>query len=186
MLKFLLRNAVRKFGRHYAYDTSYLTYLLDTDRQAFLKFNRVNAIAQHHRNVPPAVFFAASLRAIATQDCGPCLQLVVKMALEAGVDPETVKAIVERDFSSAPDDVVLSMRYTELVCQHAPEVDELRPLLVERWGDRGLVSLAMAITASQTYPTMKYALGFGKTCSRIDIAQESVVPVLALGALAPA
>jgi len=40
---------------------------------------------------------------------------------------------------------------------------------VKRWGKLGLISIAFAITASRIYPTVKYALGHGKACSRIVV-----------------
>ncbi|MGH6911941.1 MAG: hypothetical protein ACREE0_09900 [Phenylobacterium sp.] len=48
--------------------------------------------------------------------------------------------------------------------------DPLRDEIVRRWGDRGLVALGMAITTARMYPTLKYALGYGKACSRITVA----------------
>ena len=41
--------------------------------------------------------------------------------------------------------------------------------IVKRWGRRGLISLAFAITASRIYPTVKYALGHGKACMRVIV-----------------
>jgi hypothetical protein len=41
------------------------------------------------------------------------------------------------------------------------------------WGQRGLTSLALAITAAHLYPTMKYALGHGHACRRLTIGGET-------------
>ena len=46
--------------------------------------------------------------------------------------------------------------------------------IVKRWGPRALVSLAFAMTAARLYPTVKYALGHGKACSRVVVGGAPV------------
>jgi len=53
------------------------------------------------------------------------------------------------------------------------EADPLRDEIVRRWGKAGLVDIAMSLTTAQMYPTLKYALGHGKTCSRVTVAGEA-------------
>jgi hypothetical protein len=36
-------------------------------------------------------------------------------------------------------------------------------------GPRAVVSLAFAIVTARMYPTVKYAMGFGKACTRIVV-----------------
>ena len=47
--------------------------------------------------------------------------------------------------------------------------DPLRDEIVGRWGERGLLAVSLAITTGRMYPTVKYALGYGKTCSRVMV-----------------
>ena len=49
--------------------------------------------------------------------------------------------------------------------------------VVRRFGRRGLVSLAYAMLAGRMYPTLKYALGHGHACRRLNIGGETT-PVL--------
>jgi hypothetical protein len=46
----------------------------------------------------------------------------------------------------------------------------LRDEVVRRWGQKGLVALTLALTTARMYPTVKYALGHGKSCSRVMVA----------------
>ena len=48
--------------------------------------------------------------------------------------------------------------------------DPLRDEIVRRWGKNGLTAIALALTTARLYPTLKYALGHGKTCSRVVVA----------------
>ena len=45
---------------------------------------------------------------------------------------------------------------------------------MKRWGRRALVSVAFAITAARIYPTVKYALGHGKACTRVVVGGTPV------------
>jgi alkylhydroperoxidase family enzyme len=107
------------------------------------------------------------------EDCGPCTQLGIDMAQRQGVDPEILRAVVARDFPAMPDDVALAVRFAEASLRHAPEADDLREEALRRFGKRGLVSLAFAMTAGRLYPTVKYALGHGRACMRLTIGDET-------------
>jgi hypothetical protein len=48
---------------------------------------------------------------------------------------------------------------------------------VKRWGERGLISLSFALAASRVFPTVKYALGHGKACTRLTVSGKQL-PVL--------
>jgi hypothetical protein len=68
-----------------------------------------------------------------------------------------------------PDDVALAWRFTRATIDHDPCADQYRDDIIKRWGPRAVISLAFAIAASRIYPTVKYALGHGKACTRIVV-----------------
>jgi hypothetical protein len=73
-----------------------------------------------------------------------------------------------------PPDVALVWKFTRATLAHDPAADEYREEIVKRWGRRALVSVAFAITTARIYPTVKYALGHGKACSRVVVAGTPV------------
>jgi hypothetical protein len=54
----------------------------------------------------------------------------------------------------------------------------LREEVVRQFGKRGLIALSFAMLAARMYPTLKYALGYGRACTRLAIGGEKV-PVFA-------
>jgi hypothetical protein len=48
--------------------------------------------------------------------------------------------------------------------------DPLRDEIVRRWGEKALVAIGLSLVASRMYPTLKYALGHGKACSKVTVA----------------
>jgi hypothetical protein len=91
------------------------------------------------------------------------------MAERAGVSADVLRAVLGDNPDAMPPDVALAWRFTRATLAHDPAADDYRAVILERWGRRGLVSLAFAITASRIYPTVKYALGHGKACMRVVV-----------------
>lgn len=177
MLDWLIRRRIESFGRRYDYDVSYMTEILDQDRDGFLKFSRVVELAARPGPVPAAAWFAAKLAATLSEDCGPCTQLVTRMASEAGVPVALVGAIVQGNEAAMSDDAVLGWRFARASLAHDPQADRWREEIVVRWGEGAVVALALGIAASRMFPTIKYAMGHGKSCQRIRVDGRELVPL---------
>ena len=173
MIRWFMQRWIDRFERTWNYDASYMRDLLDIDPRAVLAFSKVGAMSSYRKDVPPTAYFAAAVTGTMAEDCGPCTQLVVDMAQRAGVDPAVLRAVVARDVTAMPYEAALAVRFTEAALHHAPEADDLRDEVVRQFGKRGLVSLAFAMTASRLYPTLKYALGHGRACTRITVGGET-------------
>ncbi len=174
MIKWALRKAIGKFEREWKYDASYMRGLIDASPRAAWLFSRAAALGQFRRDVPIEPWFAAGITAVRHEDCGPCAQLGVAMAERAGVSPAVLRAVLADNPDAMPQDVALAWRFTRATLAHDAAADEYRQAIVQRWGQRGLVSLAFAITASRIYPTVKYALGHGKACTRVVVGGTPV------------
>jgi hypothetical protein len=177
MLKWFLRRWIAKFQRTWNYDASYLRELVDADPRAMLAFGKVQGLTKYRKDIPLAPYCAAGMVAVMAEDCGPCTQLAIDMAEREGVEPAILRAVVARDYAAMPYDVALATRFTEASLRHAPQADDLRDEVVRQFGQRGLISLAFAMVVARTYPTLKYALGRGKTCTRLTVGGETQ-PVL--------
>lgn len=96
------------------------------------------------------------------------------MAEAGGVKPETLRAILAGDEAAMGADAALGWRFARAsLARDMEAADPLRDEILRRWGDKGLVAIGMAITTARMYPTLKYALGYGKACSRVTVAGEA-------------
>ena len=177
MLKWFIRRRLAAFEKTYGYDASYARELLDNDLGAFLAFAKITSMGNYHKGAPESAIYAAKLVGTLAEDCGPCTQLNVTMALKAGVDGKQLAAVLARDEAAMSDDVRLAVRFARTSLAHDPEADVHRDEVVKRWGKQGLYSLTFGLTASRVYPTVKYALGYGKACQRI-VVEGKPVPVV--------
>jgi hypothetical protein len=169
MLKWLMHRGIGTFERQWHYDASYLHEIVEASPRAAWMFSRAAAIGKYRKDVPAAAWAAAAITAVRHEDCGPCTQLGVSMAERAGVDAAVLRAVLTDDPGGMPDDVALAWRFTRATLDHDPAAEQYREEIVRRWGPRAVISLAFAIVASRTYPTVKYAMGHGKACTRIVV-----------------
>jgi hypothetical protein len=169
MIRWFLRRQIARFERIWNYDAGYLHELIDIDPRALLTFGKVQALTKYRKDIPPAPYCAAGIVAVMAEDCGPCTQLGIEMAERAGVDPAILRAVVARDYQKMPYEVALAVRFAEATLHHAPQADDLRDEVIRQWGKRGLLSLSFAMLSARMYPTLKYAMGYGKACTRLTI-----------------
>jgi hypothetical protein len=169
MIRWALRKGIDKFERHWNYDASYMRDLIDTSPRAAWLFSRVTALGRFRRDIPVEAWCAAGITAVRHEDCGPCTQLGVTMAERAGVRPEVLRAVLADNPEAMPAEVALVWKFTRATLAHDPDADRYREAIVKQWGRRALVSVAFAITAARIYPTVKYALGHGKACTRVVV-----------------
>jgi len=174
MLTWFIKRRLAAFEKQYGYDASYLRELADTDLRAFFKFARAASIGNYRRDIPSEALHAVRLAAIVAEDCGPCTQLCVAFALEDGIAPRTIAAVLAGDERAMPEIAHLGYRFVRAVNARDPAVDELRAEIVRRWGKRALVAVGLQMVNARLYPTLKYALGYGKACERVIVAGEPV------------
>jgi len=177
MLKWIIRRRLAGFERAYDYDMSYAHDILRASLTAFRRFAGVLGMAEYRRDVPLAAWYAAKLAATLAEDCGPCTQLVATMAERAGVKAADLRAVIAGDPTAMGDEASLGYRFAQATLRRdLAAADRLRAQVLARWGERALVSLALAIAAARVFPTVKYALGHGRACSRVTVGGESVAP----------
>ncbi|HYG28491.1 MAG TPA: hypothetical protein VD906_16515 [Caulobacteraceae bacterium] len=179
MLKSLMHAIVGRFQKRYDYDVSYMRALIAADPAAFLAFSKVQGLGGYAK-APKAAIIAAKLVATLAEDCGPCTQIVIRMGEEQGVPASVLKAVLTGDEAAMGADAALAWKFARAsLARDMEAADPLREEVVARWGEKGLATLALAIASSRVYPTVKYALGYGKTCSRVQVKGEGVSPLAA-------
>ena len=175
MISWWMRRRIQAFENEYDYDMSYVRQLLDVSPKAAMLYAKATQLGTFRQGVPADVYCVAQLVAVMREDCGPCVQLGVKLARKAGVSAKTLRAVVTGDFEGLSKECALAARFAVSVLQHDPEADTFREELKRHYGNLGVVSLACAVTVARIYPTMKYALGHGKACTRVVVDGEAVV-----------
>jgi len=175
MLKAFIRSRLKAFEKDMHYDLGYAREILDADFGAFMRVVKFQSAFTYRKDVPTAVWHAVRLVGTLQEDCGPCSQLMVTMASRAGVAPEILRAVATGNDAVLPQDVRLGVQFARASLARSPEADTLREQILARWGRRALVSLAFGLIAARAFPTLKYALGYGRTCCQLEISGTPLV-----------
>jgi hypothetical protein len=173
MLRAIFSRYISGMEKDWNYDASYMREVLATSPWTFLKFGIVTTVVPRG-DAPAEALAAAGLVGTLTEDCGPCTQIGVDMAAKGGVKPEILRAILAGDEAAMGETAALAYRFAKASLERRlGEADALREEVVRRWSQKGLVALALALTTARMYPTLKYALGHGKSCSLVTVAGEA-------------
>ena len=169
MLSWLIRRKIDAFESEFSYDMDYARDLVGTSLKAMMLFHKATGMGEYREDLPKDAWYAARLVTMRAEDCGPCTQLTATMAERDGQSPEMIRAILSAELGELSDDVRLVVEFTQASLRRDASADPLRKRIVERYGRRGLVSIAFAMLSSRLYPTLKYALGYGHTCSVVHV-----------------
>lgn len=173
MLESLLRPLVfrrlARFERRHGYDLSYARELFELSPQAFFRFAKFFGLAGFAQDLSPAMFFAAKFAATRAQDCGPCSQLMLGMAQQAGVPDQALQALIDADTAAMPADMRLAWGYAQAALAQGAELADWRERVLQAHGPRALASLALAIVVARSFPMLKQALGHGQACAALAV-----------------
>lgn len=177
MIKAMLANGITRFERTWNYDATYMRVLLRAGIPTFLRFSVLPGLP-NRKAAPAEAMAAAGIVGTLAEDCGPCTQISADLATAGGVGPEVLQAILAGDEAAMGPTAALAYRFAKAsLSRDMNEADPLRDEIVRRWGEKGLTAIALALTTARMYPTLKYALGYGKACSKVTVAGKST-PVL--------
>jgi alkylhydroperoxidase family enzyme len=174
MRSWIARRMLRATRKRHGYDTGYLEFLLKQSPSAFFKFAALNKAANHREVVPVDASFTARLVGVMAENCGPCTQLVVDMALKAGMPKDQIEAVLRRDPKAMNEATVLAFRFADAVVRRFTNDDEYRDAVRAEWGEKGIIDLTMTLQTSRLFPMVKAALGYAKECRRVSVDGHDV------------
>jgi len=125
--------------------------------------------SSHREVVPVEASFAAKLIGALAEDCGPCTQLVVDMALEAGMPNDQIEAVLRHDPRAMNGATVLGFRFADAVVRRSPDDEEYRDAVRAEWGEKGVIDLTLALQMGRMFPMVKAGLGYARECRRITV-----------------
>lgn len=172
-MKALVRFVQRLAERQLQVPADYLRQLGDTSFSGFLKFLMILPAAAHRRRSDPALVHAVRIAATQDEDCGPCVQIAVNAAIDDGVDPDIIKAVLDRNHDQMPKEVALVLRFAGGVLARDGSEEEARDEIVKQLGQTVVTELSLAIATARVFPALKRGLGFARSCALVEVAVES-------------
>ena len=172
MLKPIILKVLAREERKLGGSLDYVRHILRTSLRAFFKFGRVLPLSEYRRVLPVDAHFTARIVATRDEDCGTCVQIEVNLARQAGMSADLLETVL----AERPDDLPLELadvyRFARAVVE-ARDDEELREKMRQRYGEEGLVELALAMAACRVFPIVKRTLGYAKSCSLVELRVDS-------------
>ncbi len=165
MLGFGVRSKIRSTEKRLGVSMDYLRHMYQHAPNSFWKFEKLMPAAQHRDKLPAAPYHVARLVATRHEDCGPCVQIVINLAKEDGVEPAILQAALAGKVDELPESLQDVYRFAESVVTADCDDGTYRERLRKVFGEEGLVELALAIATCRVFPTLKRALGHAQSCS---------------------
>lgn len=154
---------LKGFEAQYSYDTGYMERLLDLSPAAYDSFTAAMGMAEHRVHLPVDAHFVGCISALLADDCGACTQLNLRMAVEAGVDRNVLRQLLE-DPAGLPPVLRMVRDYaTEVVRGDNASADRVRQLRGQL-GDEAFAELAVNVLGCRIYPGLRRAMGAEVAC----------------------
>jgi alkylhydroperoxidase family enzyme len=169
MIRYLILKQLEREERSLGESVDYVRHILRSSLPAFVKFALFTPLAQHRRKLPPAPYRVARIVATQDEDCGTCVQIEVNLARKDGVPADLIRAVLNRRLDDLTPELADVYCFTKAVVEASGEEEELRQRIRERYGEEGLVELALGMAAARVFPVTKRALGFATSCALVEV-----------------
>lgn len=158
------RQTLQAFGRHFDYEVGYLLELAEASPEAFRAFEAAMGMSRVRTVAPAEAVQIAKIAGMRAQDCGPCTELCLKIAREAGVEEAVIQGALRggNGLNAEQRDI---HDYARAVALNEEMDPELLPRIEARLGKAALAEIAVNLVGVRIYPTLKRALGHAKSCS---------------------
>lgn len=172
MLGWLYHRMIARMERRYTYDAAYLHEALDAAPAGARRFLRMQMTGNWRGGLPLEAFHAAALGAALHEDCGPCVQIVTDMAIESGVTPAAIAALLS---GNGEQDARLAFDYARALLADSETLDTLREAAKARFGQKGLLALSLRAMTARNFPVMKRVMGHARACRKVRVGTEQIV-----------
>lgn len=160
--------SIEEFSSHYRYDMGYLKEFLQSSPEGYQKFVDFQPLSYHREFLPLETWWVSKLAAMQVADCGACLQLIVRMALEAGVDAKLVRACIQGG-SGLPENLKDIFDFATAVASYRTIDPQLDERIDQQLDKKQRIELGVCVATTSVYPTIKRALGYTQSCSLVEI-----------------
>lgn len=155
---------LNRFEEHYKYDTTYMKEILNVSPEGFKTFENFLPMGRYRKATPKDVYWVTKVAAMKTEDCGACTQLNIRMALEDGIDSNTLKSVINNGKGLSPE-LKEVYDFAVAVTKNSGNFENIRKKMASKYSQEIMVELSLALASIKVYPAIKRALGHAGSCS---------------------
>ena len=133
---------IQAFEDHYAYNGEFMHDLLTLLPEGYTTFENFRPMAFFRKTLPLDAYWIAKLATMQQEDCGACLQLNVKMALEQGLPKELVHDALTGG-ATLPDELSIVYTYAQQVATGGEVEDSVMAQMTQQFNLAQLLELSL-------------------------------------------
>lgn len=166
----IIERKIDAAGRRLGDPLEYMKAILRASKPAFFRFAKIFAIAEYRGKLPADAYHVARIVAALDEDCGTCVQIEVNVAIEARVDREIIRHVLDQKPDLLPENLQQLYKFVRGVVASSQDEVLHRPQIAKLYGEDGIAELALAIGASRFLPIVKRTMGHATSCSKVVIS----------------
>lgn len=174
MIRYWLEKKFKAFEETTGESADYIREILQHTPKGLFLFFLFMPLTYFRGKLSKEAFHIARIYTIKHEDCGPCLQTVVTLAVLDGVDPGLIQLLLENEMSAFPNTLRVVADFTQAVLERKPNLDDTRAAVIQIFGERAVAELALAIASVRVYPVVKRAMGYARSCSLVQVSLPRV------------
>lgn len=163
MIKGIFRHLLAQGEKRTGVKLDYARKIAAQNTGLFLRYGKVFGFLDPNKHVPVAAYHVARLCGALSADCGSCVEAEINLAHSAGVGSELISAVLAQRFENLPGELSAVARLSSAVTK-AQDDAEAREVVVQHYGESGLIELSFAMNGAALLPGIKRAMGFATTC----------------------
>ena len=158
--KYLIRRAEERAGVQF----DYVHKIAETDIGLLSRYNRVFGFLDPNRNVPAMAYHTARITGALSADCGTCVQAEINLARNAGLKKDIISKILRSELDGFPPEIVATATLVQSVVHDRVDDPEARKVILDAWGEKGLIEISFAMSGAALLPNVKRAMGYATAC----------------------
>ena len=111
---------------------------------------------------PADAYHTARIRAALAADCGTCVQAELNLARKSRLKPALIETILHATLTDPA--LIAVMQLTDAVVAKRCDDPAAREVILGKWGDAGLIELALVMNGAAMLPGIKRAMGYATAC----------------------
>jgi hypothetical protein len=164
MITRILSALVTKAERRIGVKLDYAHQIAQTDFGLMMRYGKIFGFLDPNTKVPAEAYHIARLRGAISADCGTCVEAEINLAKTSGLTEEVINAVLRSDYSTLSDSLRAAAQLTDAVTGARQDAPEARQIILETYGDPGLIELSYAMNGAALLPGIKRAMGHATTC----------------------
>lgn len=165
MLKSIARYLVNRAEKRIGVELDYAHEIAKTDFGLMSRYGKIFGFLDPNKNVPALAYHAARIRGAVAADCGTCVEAEVNLAKASGIKPETIRALLLKDYAEFPKEISSVARLTDAVVSNGEDDSAARAEIQKAFGNAGLIEISYAMNGAALLPGIKRAMGYATQCN---------------------